>query len=97
MNLYDIGDVIRVRGTFTNSAGVGVDPSSLSLQYRRILADPLSYTTVDYTLVTRVAAGYFYYDLTPTEEGEWGYRWTGTGNNAAAAESRFKIRIRSVG
>ena len=48
MNSYDIGDLIRLRGSFTNSAGAAVDPSSVTLQYRQLSVDPTSYTTLIY-------------------------------------------------
>ena len=99
MNSYDIGDLIRLRGSFTNSAGAAVDPSSVTLQYRLLAADPTSYTTLIYGVnsVVKASVGEYYHDLSVTSDGEWRYRWNGLGANAAAAETPFKIRTRSVG
>ena len=99
MNEYDVGDMIRVRGSFTNSAGAVVDPSSITFQYRQFLADPLSLTTLVYGVgsITRVSTGEYYHDLAVNTDGEWRYRWNGLGANAAAVEGLFKIRFRSVG
>jgi hypothetical protein len=99
MNLYDVGDVVRMRATFTNSAGTPVDPSSLTLQYRQHLSDPLSYSTVVYGVgsITRVSTGSYFSDVAVNSGGEWRYRWNGTGENAAAVEEQFKVRWRTVG
>jgi len=99
MNLYDVGDVVRMRASFTNSAGTYVDPSSITLQYRQFLADPLSYTTVVYGVgsITRVSTGSYFSDVAVNSDGEWRYRWNGLGENAAAVEEQFKVRFRSVG
>ena len=99
MNQYDVGDMVRVRGSFTNSAGTAVDPSSVTLQHKQFLADPLSYTTLIYGVgsITRVSTGEYYHDLAVNSDGEWRYRWNGFGANAAAVEGQFKVRFRSVG
>ena len=99
MNQYDVGDVIRVSGTFTDSSQAGVDPSSVTFQYRQHLADPSSVTTLIYGInsVTRVSTGSFFSDVPVNSGGEWRYRWNGTGANAAAIEGAFLVRWRSVG
>jgi len=99
MNLYDVGDLVRIRASFTNSAAQPVDPSSVTLQHRQFLADPLSYTTVVYGVgsITRVSTGEYFHDLSVNTDGEWRYRWNGLGENAAALEETFKVRWRSVG
>jgi len=72
MNNYDIGDVIRLQSTFVNSAGVPVDPSSVSLQYRRYMDAPSSYVTLNYPAnsITKVSTGVYFSDVTLTQEGE---------------------------
>lgn len=99
MNKYDIGDMIRLRGSFVNSAGVAVDPSSVTLQYRRWFDDTASYTSLVYGVgsIVRASTGEYYHDASFTVSGEWRYRWNGFGDNASAAEGQFMIRVRSVG
>lgn len=99
MDSYDIGDRVRLRVSFTNSAGVAVDPSSVTLQYRRWLADPSSYSTLAFGVnsIVKESVGSYYHDLAPTEDGEWRYRWNAFGDNASAVEKQFKVRFRSVG
>lgn len=99
MNAYDVGDVIRLRGSFTNSAGTAVDPSSVTVQLRRVLDDPASYSTLVYGVnsVVKASVGEYYHDFTVSTDGEWRYRWNGLGDNAAAVEVAFKVRWRAVG
>lgn len=99
MNQYDVGDVVRLATTFTNSAGTGVDPSSITFQHRQWLADPTSFTTIVYGVgsITRVTTGEYYHDFAVSSVGELRYRWNGFGANAAAVEGRFMVRIRYVG
>ena len=99
MNLYDVGDLVRLRSSFVNSAGASVDPSSVTLQYRRFLDDPSSYTTLIYGVnsIVKASVGEYYHDLATGSEGEFRYRWNGLGANASAAEKAFKVRFRSVG
>ena len=99
MNFYDVGDVVRARASFTNSAGLSVDPSTVTLQHRQFLADPLSLTTVVYGVgsITRTSTGEYHLDIAVNTDGEWRYRWNGLGENAAAVEEAFKVRWRSVG
>ena len=99
MNTYDIGDRIRLRGSFVNSAGTVVDPSSVTLQLRQLDTDLGSYTTLVYGVnsIVRASAGEYYHDAAPSSEGEWRFRWNGLGDNAAAGESAFLMRTRWVG
>ena len=99
MNIYDIGDSIRLRGSFTNSAGTVVDPSSVTLQLRQLQTDLGSYTTLVYGVnsIVRASAGEYYHDAAPSSEGEWRFRWNGLGANAAAGEQAFMMRTRFVG
>lgn len=100
MNIYDVGDTVRLRTTFTDSGGVLVDPGSVTVQYRQFRADPASVTTLLWNgvnSVVRVQAGEYYHDLLVNTDGEWMYRWNGLGVNASAAEGVFSVRNRFVG
>ena len=99
MNIYDVGDLVRLRGSFTNSAAAAVDPSSVTLQYRQLSVDPASYTTLVYGVnsIVKASTGEYYHDLSVNSDGEWRYRWNGLGANAAAVEGSFKVRWRAVG
>ena len=96
MNRYDVGDVVRMRASFTNSAGTAVDPSSVSFQYRPPIdvTTSLAYDT-DAALV-KSSTGVYYADINVSSSGVWKYRWNGAGSNAAAAEGVFEVRFRDV-
>lgn len=98
MQNYDIGDIIRTGVTFTNSAGAVVTPDAVTFKFRKWLFDPSSITNV--TSIANPSTGEYYADIDTSSgmtEGEYRYRWQGTGNNAAASEGSFKIRVRAVG
>lgn len=98
MKIYDIGDKVRLSAVFTNSAGTVVDPGSVTLQYRRWLADVNSFTTISQTgSIAHPSTGVFYADIAFAEDGEWRYRFNGFGDNAGASEGIIKMRQRSVG
>lgn len=88
-NVYDIGDVVRLTGTFTDIAGAAVDPGAVVFK----LLDPAgAVTTFSGGQVIKDAVGIYHADATPSEAGTHVYRVEGTGANAAAAENRFKVR-----
>lgn len=98
MKNYDLGDIIRTGVTFTNSAGVVVAPDAVTYKFRKWLLDPSSVTNV--TSIANPSTGVYYADIDTSSgmaEGEYRFRWQGTGANAAAGEGAFKIRMRAVG
>ena len=76
-----------------------VDPSTVTLQYRQLVADVASFTTLVYGVnsIVRASAGEYYHDAAPSSEGEWRFRWNGLGDNQAAGEQAFLMRKRYVG
>ena len=89
-NVYDVGDRIRLRGVFTNLAGVDTDPTTIVCKYQ----DPGGVeTTVTYpTSIVKVSTGRYYLDIDIDEAGTWYYRWNGTGDVVAAGEQSFIAR-----
>lgn len=99
MNFYDVGDVIHLQATFTNSAGTGVDPSTVTFQYRPRDWSTSSFSTLIYGVnsIVKAATGVYYHDFPVQTPGEFMYRWNGLVANAAAEEGIFTARIRWVG
>lgn len=90
-NTYDIGDVVRVTATFTNSSGAAADPTAILMKQK----DPTP-TTTTYTYLTDVAlvkdsTGVYHVDVYPTIAGTWYYRFEGTGTVQAASENSFIV------
>jgi len=88
---YDLGDVVRVTGTWTNAAGAATDPTSVYCKYM----DPSRNVTsleygVDAALV-KSDTGIYYVDISADEPGRWFVRFYSTGTGQAAEESNFDI------
>jgi len=89
-NIYDVGDRVRLTGTFTAS-GSPVDPTTVTLYYQ----DPSGNDTIKtYALgqLTKVSTGVYRFDLDIDEAGKWYYRFAGTGACVTASESHFNVR-----
>lgn len=87
---YDIGDTVHLTGAFVNTAGVATDPTAVVVTYKK----------PNGTVVTGVAVkdstGNYHCDITPDADGNWYYRWAGTGTIATAEEGIFYVRPRRV-
>ena len=89
--LYDIGDLVRITGTFTTLAGAAQDPTTVSL----VVTNPAGVsTTYTYALaeVTKSATGVYYKDVSATSSGTWLWRWVSTGTGQAGEEGEFEVR-----
>lgn len=89
---YELGDLVRVTGTFTNEAGDLVDPTVVNFAY----IDPAG-TRTDLVYGTDVevvksAVGVYYVDVDADQVGRWRYRFWSTGSGQAANESYFVVR-----
>lgn len=91
MRSYALGTVVRITGTFRNASGEPTDPTARTL---RVQAP--DGTVTSHTDATSSATGVWIKDITPTQEGTYQYRWTGTGAVAAEDENSFRIRQRRV-
>lgn len=90
-NIYDIGDLVRVTGTFTNAAGTAIDPTTVKAQ----IMDPSgNVSTLVYgtdVAVVRDSAGVYHTDISIDEAGHWQVRWYATGTGQSAGESYFQV------
>lgn len=92
-NAYDIGDVIRVTGTFTDADGTAIDPDTITCKVKDPSGNIASYTYAD-SEVTRSDTGVYYVDVTIDEAGDWWYRFESTGTGkTAAGETYFWARV----
>lgn len=89
MNTYQVGDLVRVTGTFTNDAGALADPTTVSIFVK--LRDGSTSTYTYPTTVTKSSTGIFYADHTVTAEGWYDYRVVGTGAVTTAGEGSFQV------
>ena len=81
-NEYQVGDLVRITGTWTDSAGVATDPTTVLGTH----TDPSGVSTA-LTVgggITKSATGVYYYDIDADEAGTWIYRFYGQGGGATA-------------
>lgn len=93
-NTYDIGDVVRLTATFTDTGGTAADPSSVKFYYE----DPSGNFSTETSTgnIVNSAVGTYYVDLTLDESGVWEYRVSSTGTIQASEEGYFVARARRV-
>lgn len=91
MNAFDVGDVVRCNGVFTNAAGTTVDPGTVTFKVRDPSGDVTTYVYGTDIEVVRTDTGTYHLDVTVDESGTWRYTYVGTGVNACAGEQAFFI------
>ena len=82
-----------VGATFRNAAGQLVDPATVTCEYKK---PDGTVTTLVYgqdAAVVKDSTGVYHADLNANVSGTWYYRWSSTGPNQAADESRFSVGI----
>lgn len=92
MATYDIGDVVRCTGTFTDADGNAQDPSGVIFRVEDPSGNEMTYIYGTDAEVIKTATGIYYVDVTIDEAGYWHYRFEGTGTGASGGESYFTVR-----
>ena len=88
-NTYDIKDLVRVQGTFTDADDAAFDPDVITCKY----LDPSGNETEN-TSPTKSATGVYYVDIPIDEAGTWYYRFEGEtsgGANQGGEETYFYV------
>jgi hypothetical protein len=92
INLYDLGQPVRVTALFEDENGTDVDPATVTLS----VLSPAGVTTV-YTYggspdtVTKDSVGNYHADIDAGESGDWFYKWSSTGTGAGVQEGQFMV------
>jgi hypothetical protein len=92
MTDYDIGDVVRLSATFTDTEGEPTDPDTVTVLYRPHKGEIVS---LDYGVDAEVqndGTGEYHADVVIESEGLHWYRWESTGAAQAAEQSAFSVR-----
>ena len=93
---YDIGDLVRLTGSFLDLSDVPTDPTGITYSIRLPSG---TITTLVYGVdasIYRSSTGVYYTDFAPSMEGLHYYRFAGTGAVTAAEEESFYIRKRQT-
>jgi hypothetical protein len=97
MNEYPFGQAVRLSASFANAAGVATNPTTVVFQVGlRLVNPPPDPTATDAifgidSAVTNPVVGTFFYDLLPTQSGNYIARVEGTGAVQAAQVSQFRV------
>lgn len=91
MNVYEIGQVVRLRAAFTNQDGAAVDPGALSLKIKSPLGVETTYVYGTDVEVVKESDGNYYADVEPDHQGVYDAKWIGTGSNKGSKKHRFQV------
>ena len=90
-NTYDLGDLIRCSGPFTNAAGAPIDPTGVNVSIREPGGTVTIYVYGTDSEVVKDSAGNYHIDVNANAPGRWYYRWWSTGTGQAADENWFQV------
>jgi hypothetical protein len=88
---YQVGQQVRLTGTFRNPEGQLADPTACTVKVR-----DAGGTAITYNDAVKDSTGVFHKDITVTKPatgggGTWYYRFEGTGAVIAANETSFAV------
>ena len=94
---YDVGDVVRITGTFTSTSGALTNPTKVSIRHQT----PETGSVVIRTSTTgggvgNPSTGKFTSDVLIDSSGVWEYRVSSTGLISASSEGYWRVRSRRI-
>jgi hypothetical protein len=93
---FDKGDVVRVTGSFTNSADAAIDPADVYVVIQNPAGTATTYHYgVDIALI-KAGVGSYYYDVNASTSGMWNWRWYSTGTGQAADTGQFYVQASAI-
>lgn len=96
INVYDIGDLARVTGTFEDEDGVKTDPTGVTFHFQDPSGNKVSYVYGVDAELAKDSTGIYHADVSVDEVGTWHYRWTSTGTGSSSEEKQFVVKPRQV-
>lgn len=91
--IYDIGDLVRVTGAFTNhSDGTALNPTAVLFKYKNPVTGTI--TTLVYgtdAAIVRDSTGNYHVDVDASVPGRWYFRFYATGTGQSADEDYFDV------
>jgi hypothetical protein len=89
------GAAVQLHATFTNLAGVEIDPDTVAVTWKEPNGQEITRTfgAGGSPAIVRASLGNFTLDLDTTEKpGTWRFYWQSTGTGQAAKEGEFDVR-----
>lgn len=90
-NTYDLGDLVRCSGTFTDATSILVDPTVVKASIQNPAGTDTTYTYGTDAALVRDSAGAYHVDVSATSAGRWYYRLYSTGTGQASGEGYFDV------
>jgi hypothetical protein len=90
-NSYDLGDLVRVSGSFTDENGDVADPSAVFCAVRDPAGTVTTYEYGEDAELVKDDTGEYHLDIDANVAGYWYYRWYATGSGQAAEEDKFYV------
>ena len=95
-NVYKKGSLLKVQGTYKDSAGTVLDPTVVKLSVKDPSGNVLSSTYGSGTgssgyLIEKTSVGIYTAEVDLDESGTWYYRWWSTGTGQASEELSFIV------
>jgi hypothetical protein len=90
MNNYEIGDLVQVTANFVDVNNSPIDPTNVTCQY---VSTKSSAATAS---VTKVSTGIYTAQIPCAVDGNYAYRFLGTGAAQASNEGAFVVNPSSV-
>jgi hypothetical protein len=91
VSYYDLGDLVKVSGAFTDADDVAQDPAAVYVQIKTPAGTVTSYQYGVDADVVKAGTGSYYINVDADEVGLWDYRWYSTGSGQAADEGQFRV------
>lgn len=92
---YDIGDLVKISGTFTDSANTAGDPTTVSITIAPPTSAETTYVYGTDAALVKDSVGNYHANWSCAESGVHRYRWVSTGTLQAAEEGWFTVRPQS--
>lgn len=91
-NQYNVGDLVRCTGVFTDASGDRVDPSAVTAKIKKPDGTTTTYTYGVDVAVVHESQGVFHLDVSATLEGIYFYRFQATGTGQSGGDNHFLVQ-----
>lgn len=92
-NTYDVGDLIRCSGAFTDASSVAVDPTVITFKFKNPSETITTYVFGVNAELVKDSVGNYHADVDVNDRGAWLYRFEGSGAvGQSAGETFFEAR-----
>ena len=95
-NTYDIGDLVQVTGTFTDSGGSATDPDVITGKFKTPAAVETEYVYLTDAELVKSGTGVYYFNISADASGSYYYRFEGEssgGVNQGGEETVFHVSV----